>query len=61
MPELQRNRLPKNPLVRLLFIKITQGFLPGIPLWTQKSVFGLAAFLAKATGVERRLEKYQAD
>lgn len=50
-----KDGLPKNPLVRLRFIEISQGFLPGIPLWAQRTVFSVAAFLAKVTGVEKRL------
>jgi len=50
--------LPRNPLLRLRFIQISQGFLPGIPLWLQRAVFGIAAFLARITGAERRVKRY---
>ena len=53
-----KDGLPFNPLVRLLFIRISQGFLPHIPLWLQKAAFGIAAFIARLTGVNRRLTKY---
>jgi hypothetical protein len=50
--------LPRNPLVRLLFIRISQGFVPGVPLPLQKAVLGVAAFIARVTGVEKKLKKY---
>jgi mannose-6-phosphate isomerase-like protein (cupin superfamily) len=50
--------LPRNPLVRLLFLRTTEGFLPRIPLAVQKVVFGFAAFVASLTGVEKRLAAY---
>lgn len=46
--------LPRNPLLRLRFVQISQGFLPRIPLWLQRTAFGLAALVAKATGMDRR-------
>ncbi len=52
------------PRIRLFVyysLKSPKAFYQAFPLWTQKSVFGLAALLAKVTGVERRLKKYQAD
>jgi mannose-6-phosphate isomerase-like protein (cupin superfamily) len=56
-----KDGLPKNPLIRLRFIQISQGFLPGIPIALQKLVFGVAALLAKATGIEKRVEQHLAD
>jgi mannose-6-phosphate isomerase-like protein (cupin superfamily) len=53
--------LPRNPLIRLRFIEISQGFLPGIPIWAQKAVFRLAAFLAVISGMERRIKSYQSN
>jgi quercetin dioxygenase-like cupin family protein len=53
--------LPRNPLLRLRFVQISQGFLPGIPLWLQKTAFGLAALLAKVTGAESRWNRRFAD
>jgi hypothetical protein len=50
--------LPKNPLVRLVFIRLSEGYLPGVPLIIQKSVLALATFVARLSGVERRLRKY---
>jgi mannose-6-phosphate isomerase-like protein (cupin superfamily) len=52
--------LPRNPLLRLRFIQISQGFLPGIPLWLQKAAFGMAALLSRITGVETRVRRYLA-
>jgi len=53
-----RDGLPKNPLVRLRFIEISQGFLPVVPLYFQKTVFSFAKMLSKWTGVEKTLDKY---
>jgi mannose-6-phosphate isomerase-like protein (cupin superfamily) len=49
--------LPRNPLLRLRFAQICQGFVPGIPLWLQRTVFLLAGGMAKVTGVDRRWTK----
>jgi mannose-6-phosphate isomerase-like protein (cupin superfamily) len=50
--------LPRNPLVRLVFIKMSEGFLPDIPLFLQKAVYNLAAFIAQFTWMQRTLKKY---
>jgi len=52
--------LPRNPLLRLRFIQMSQGFLPGIPLWFQRAAFAMAALLARTTGVETRVRRYLA-
>ncbi len=56
-----RDGLPKNPLVRLRFIGIAQGFLLLPPLPLQKLVLRLAFVIAKFTGVERRIQRYISD
>jgi mannose-6-phosphate isomerase-like protein (cupin superfamily) len=56
-----KDGLPKNPIIRLRFIQISQGFLPGIPLALQKLVLGMAGLLSKATGIEKRLQRYLTD
>ena len=53
-----KDGLPKNPIVRLVFIRMSEGFLPRIPLTMQRAVFGAAALIARLTGTERRLTKY---
>jgi hypothetical protein len=53
-----KDGLPRNPLVRLIFIRNSEGFLSQVSLAIQKVVFSLAAFIAGATGVEKRLAKY---
>jgi quercetin dioxygenase-like cupin family protein len=50
--------LPKNWLVRLRFIEISQGFLPRVPRFLQQAVFGIAAWISNVTGVEKRLTRY---
>jgi mannose-6-phosphate isomerase-like protein (cupin superfamily) len=55
-----KDGLPRNPLLRLLFIRISEGFLPRVPLLLQKAILGLAAFVARVTGVDRRVAKYLA-
>jgi mannose-6-phosphate isomerase-like protein (cupin superfamily) len=50
--------LPRNPIVRLVFIRMSEGFLPHIPVVVQKAVLGVAAFVARVTGIERRLTRY---
>lgn len=53
-----KDGLPANPLVRLLFIRMSQGYLPGIPVLLQRFVFAVAAFIASVTGLEKKLMKY---
>jgi mannose-6-phosphate isomerase-like protein (cupin superfamily) len=53
-----KDGLPRNLLVRLRFIAISQGFLPALPLAFQRTVFAIAAFLARIFGVERRVKRY---
>ncbi|HMG84096.1 MAG TPA: hypothetical protein VK574_00045 [Terracidiphilus sp.] len=56
-----KDGLPKNPIVRLRFIEISQGFLPGVPPGLQRALFGAAALAARLTGVEQRLRRYMSD
>lgn len=53
-----KDGLPKNPLVRLVFIKMSEGFLPTVPLSLQKILYSLAGFIAKVTRVQRKLTRY---
>jgi quercetin dioxygenase-like cupin family protein len=53
-----KDGLPRNLLIRLRFIEISQGYLPQIPLGLQKSIFKLAAIVSKLTGMERRIQHY---
>jgi mannose-6-phosphate isomerase-like protein (cupin superfamily) len=53
-----RDGLPKNPIVRLVFIGMSEGFLPGVPIVVQKAVFGVAALIARVAGIEKRMAKY---
>jgi mannose-6-phosphate isomerase-like protein (cupin superfamily) len=41
-----KDGLPRNPIVRLVFIRTSQGFLPGAPLFLQRGLFALAAWAA---------------
>jgi mannose-6-phosphate isomerase-like protein (cupin superfamily) len=50
--------LPRNPILRLRFIRISQGFLPGIPLPLQKAIFELARMVSGMTGLENRVRKF---
>jgi hypothetical protein len=42
-----------------MFIQIREGFMPQVPLTIQKAVFRLAAFIARATGVEKLAKYYR--
>ena len=50
--------LPANPILRLRFIDLSQGFLAGVPRLLQRAVLGLARILATVTGLERRVRHY---
>lgn len=53
-----RDGLPRNPIVRLVFIRTSEGFLPRVPVIVQKAVFRAADFVAQLTGIEKRLTRY---
>jgi hypothetical protein len=53
-----KDGLPRNPLLRLRFVAISQGFLASIPISFQRFVFAIAALLARISGVERRVKRY---
>jgi hypothetical protein len=58
MAKASKDGLPRNLLIRLRFIEISQGYLPQIPLGLQKFIFKLAAIVSKFTGMERRIQHY---
>jgi mannose-6-phosphate isomerase-like protein (cupin superfamily) len=53
-----KDGLPKNPIARLVFVKTTQGYLPGIPRVIQSILFSCAALIARVTGLEKRWRTY---
>lgn len=53
-----KDGLPKNILLRLLFIRISQGFIPGIPLVFQQAVLSAAFFLSEISGLKRYLVRH---
>lgn len=53
--------LPRNPLMRLRFIEISQGFLPGVPYFLQRCVLSSAKELSVLTGLEKVVRQYLAD
>jgi hypothetical protein len=53
-----KDGLPRNPLVRQIFIGTSEGFLPQVPYWFQRLLFFVASFIAKMTGLEKHLSKY---
>lgn len=53
-----RDGLPANPILRLRFIDISQGFLVGVPLLLQRAGLALARIHATVTGLERRVRLY---
>jgi len=53
-----RDGLPKNPIARFVFVKTTQGYLPGIPRALQRIAFSCAALIARFTGLEKRWQAY---
>jgi len=53
-----RDGLPRNPIARLVFIKMTQGYLPRIPRALQRIAFVCAAFIARIAGLEKEWQVY---
>ena len=56
-----KDGLPRNSLVRLIFIHVTEGYLPKIPFTLQKSIFVRAGLAGRVTGLNRHLAKYLND
>lgn len=50
--------LPKNIYHLALVYEIGESFLPGVPLFIQRSVFGVLAKIARWKGKHKELEKY---
>jgi len=50
-----KDGLPKNPIARLVFIKTSQGYLPTIPRFIQQVIFAITAWIARLTGLDRKL------
>jgi quercetin dioxygenase-like cupin family protein len=48
-----KDGLPRDPIVRLVFIRASQGFLPGVPLFLQRALFAVAAWVARMSGMDR--------
>jgi quercetin dioxygenase-like cupin family protein len=53
-----KDGLPRNPIVRLAFIRTSEGFLPGVPLFLQRGLFAVAAWVARVSGVGRGVWRY---
>lgn len=49
--------LPRSLLIRSIFIRTSEGFLPHVPLWFQKLLFWGAAFIARITRIEKSVSK----
>jgi mannose-6-phosphate isomerase-like protein (cupin superfamily) len=49
-----KDDLPRNLIARLNFIRISEGFLPGVPLFLQRGLFSVAEWVGRVRGVERR-------
>jgi mannose-6-phosphate isomerase-like protein (cupin superfamily) len=52
------DQLPANFLVKLYFIRLSQGYLPSIPLFFQKTLFAFATFILYVVGKKRKLDQY---
>ena len=50
-----KDGLPRNLIARLNFIRMSEGFLPGVPLFLQRGLFAAAAWVDRVHGVDRRL------
>jgi mannose-6-phosphate isomerase-like protein (cupin superfamily) len=46
-----KDGLPRNPIVRLVFIRTSQRFLPGVPLFLQRGLFALVDWVARASAM----------
>jgi Cupin domain len=48
-----KDGLPRNPIARLGFIRRSQGFLPGVPLFLQRGLFAVAEWIDRLSGMDR--------
>jgi hypothetical protein len=53
-----KDGLPADFLVKFYFIRLSQGYLPTIPLFIQKVLFGVATFILSITGKKQELDRY---
>jgi hypothetical protein len=49
-----KDGLPRNWIARLNFIRISEGFLPGVPLFLQRGLFAVAEWVGRGNAVDRR-------
>ncbi|MER2998985.1 cupin domain-containing protein [Pontibacter populi] len=56
--KVNRKGIPKSIWHMALLFHYGESYLPGIPLFLQKRVFGFLAFLATKLGKDKALEKY---
>jgi mannose-6-phosphate isomerase-like protein (cupin superfamily) len=50
--------IPKNLFVTGIVFQMGESYLPGMPLWLQKGLFGTIATVGTWLGYKKRLEKY---
>jgi mannose-6-phosphate isomerase-like protein (cupin superfamily) len=50
--------LPADFLIKLYFIKLSQGYLADIPLFFQKTLFSIATFILAISRRKKKLDKY---
>jgi hypothetical protein len=49
-----KDGLPRNLIARLNFIRMSEGFLPGVPLFLQRGLFAVAEWVGWGNAVDRR-------
>lgn len=52
------NGMPKSIWHLALVYEIAESYLPGMPIWLQRGIFGMLARIAHWLGKDRDLEKY---
>lgn len=55
---MKENGMPKSILHTALIYEIGESYLPGMPLWLQRGIFGIIAGIARRKGKEKELEHY---
>jgi hypothetical protein len=53
-----KDGLPRNPIVQLAFIRTSQGVLAGVPLFLQRGLFALAAWVARISELDWPVRSY---
>jgi quercetin dioxygenase-like cupin family protein len=59
--KLNKNGMPRNPFLLASFAKLSECYLPGIPLWIQKPMVDVGSAIGAALGYDPSFRRYRAE